>query len=111
MAADGAGPEICKGCREARDDDGPCEACPEPELLPMNTAAATAWLELQSQWRRDAWGRATGLDYAGVAAWFRLAGVPRRERTHLFGQIRQMEAYTLEAIRERADKTHGKDPH
>ena len=55
-------------------------------LLPENQRALTTWLALQTQWVYAGMGQPTGLNYAGVEAYLRLARLdrpPRRARQQL----------------------------
>lgn len=53
-------------------------------------------MRLQTQWRTSAAGY-TGMDYAGVAAFLRLARV--KSTPQLFADIQAMETATLQALR------------
>lgn len=63
-------------------------------LLPENERVWELWLRVQTQWRVDAEGYITGLDYAGVLA--RLGRTSQRRRERLFDDMHAMELVTLE---------------
>jgi hypothetical protein len=73
-------------------------------LLPENQRALTTWLALQTQWVHAGMGQPTGLNYAGVEAYLRLARLdrpPRRAR-QLLADIQRMERVTLHEWADRA---------
>jgi hypothetical protein len=59
-------------------------------LWPEHVAALNLWGIVGDQWRTGAEGIRTSLDHTAVEAAMRLHGVPRAERSELFGQIRVM---------------------
>ena len=73
-------------------------------LLPCNQAAFSAWLALQTQWVFAGMGQATGLNYPGVEAYLRMAGLdrPRRPAQRLLADIQRMEQATLQEWADRA---------
>lgn len=73
-------------------------------LWPENVLAWRAWCELQTQWRVGMAG-ATGLDYAGVAAYLTETGVAGEERQAMFAAIRAAEAAVLDVWAERRNNT------
>lgn len=82
------------------EDAGPREGrVPVFHLLPENEAVWELWLRVQTQWRIDAEGYPTGLDYASVAA--RMGRIAPRRRARLFDDIHAMELVTLEEASER----------
>lgn len=66
------------------------------ELWPENVESFSIFMRLQTQWRTSAAGY-TGMDYAGVAAFLRLARV--KSTPQLFADIQAMETATLQALR------------
>jgi len=72
-------------------------------LWPCNVPAWQAWQAVRTQWREGMGGR-TGLDYAGVRAWFDLQGIRGAKRRRLFAGIQACEAATLEAWAEQREQ-------
>ena len=58
-----------------------------------------------AQWREGMGGR-TGLDYAGVRAWFDLQGIRGAKRRRLFAGIQACEAATLEVWAEQREPSN-----
>lgn len=70
-------------------------------LWPCNVAAWGHWCALQTQWR-SGMGGATGLDYAGVRAYFGIVGIPGDEALELFQIIQACERECLQEWSEQA---------
>lgn len=65
-----------------------CDACPRPQLLPSNLPIVEAFVACATQWRRDGFGRRTGLDYGGCQVALRTLlppAVPAERRRVLRG--------------------------
>lgn len=74
-------------------------------LWPDNVLAWNCWQGVQTQWRVGHSG-ATGLDYAGVAAFLDEMGVRADERRGVFSGIRACERATLDAWSEQRARKH-----
>ena len=88
------------------DDDDGAAAPEEPKccLWPCNVAAFNAWQRVQTQWRTDAAGGRTGLDYAGVIAYLvDVLRIKPQARAELLGGLQAMEWAALEIWREQRD--------
>ena len=73
-----------------------------PECLPL----WRHWQAVQTQWRAGM-GGATGLDYAGVAAYLSEVGVEGEDRRECFGAIRACEGETLEVWAQQRKEREG----
>lgn len=73
-----------------------------PECVPM----WRCWQAVQTQWRAGMAG-ATGLDYAGVAAYLTESGWEGEARRECFEAIRACEGVTLEVWAEQRKEREG----
>jgi hypothetical protein len=74
-------------------DDG------EVEIWPENASAANVFIAMWTQWRTGFSGR-TGLDYTSLPVVFRMTGLPRKEWSAVFEDVRVMEAAGLTVMQE-----------
>lgn len=65
-------------------------------LWPENLPAFRFWQVVQTQWRHDARGCPTGLDYGGVQACMDMQRIRKNDRAELFAGLQAMEFSTLE---------------
>ena len=73
-------------------------------LWPCNVQAWQCWQGVRTQWRTGMAG-ATGLDYAGVRAYFDLQGIRGAARRSVFAGIQACEAATLAVWAEQRAET------
>ncbi len=66
------------------------------EVWPENADAVGLFMACQTQWRQDAAGGPTGLDYAALEAVMRMHKV--KDKRAMLGDIRAMEYAALEAL-------------
>jgi|TARA_R110000744_G_scaffold5271_3_gene18615 hypothetical protein len=71
------------------------------EVLAVNEPAVRLFFALTTQWRRDAMGAVTGMDYAAIAPTARLMGI--EVEPGVFDGLRDMELEALSVFRERLD--------
>jgi hypothetical protein len=65
---------------------------PPVQVWPDNMPAVELFSDLATQWRRAGMaGAVTGLDYAAIPAVFALRGVPKKQWSALFSDLRVME--------------------
>jgi hypothetical protein len=74
-------------------DDG------EVDIWPDNVPATNVFIAMQTQWRVSFGGR-TGLDYNALPTVFRMTGLPRKDWSAVFEDVRVMEAAGLKAMQE-----------
>lgn len=59
------------------------------------------FISLSTQWRRDAMGQISGLDYMGTRSAMDMRGVPRYKRRGLFAAVQIMEVAALAYFNEK----------
>ena len=81
-------------------------------LWPDCVEAFEAWLGVQTQWRKDGMGGATGLDYPGVCACLSERGFKpgSQRRSETFECIQAAERATLEVWAEQRAEEASKQP-
>lgn len=86
------------------EEGGQPEVASKCYLWPCNVAAFNTWQRVQTQWRENAMGERTGLDYASVASYLReVPAIKARDRAELFGFLQAMELAALAAWAEKRD--------
>lgn len=99
-------PDYCKDCTAKPDALTPCAGCPSPAILPENLDAVRLYGRAHTLWRTDARGFLVGLDYAGLAALLRMAGVKRGCRGEVFEKLQTIERAVLDVVREKQADGH-----
>ena len=88
--------------KRAQDMSSPEQVC---EVFPENWKSVLLLRRTSTQWRRDAMGQITGLDYGALREVLLLTGVARHRWRRLFGDIQTMEIAALEVFKQKyADK-------
>lgn len=92
-------------CRGTGDGDAPPAVASATKcyLWPCNVDTFRLWQRMQTQWRYDAAGKRTGLEYAGVIRFLvDIQGVKPKDRAQLFGGLQAMESAALAVWDDRA---------
>jgi hypothetical protein len=84
------------------------EEVSEPPVLlwPDVVPAVNVFQAMATQWRCGAFGR-TGLDYSAIPTVFRLLGLPKKEWSEVFDDLRTMEGEALVIMQENSEKANG----
>ncbi|MCU0963533.1 MAG: DUF1799 domain-containing protein [Burkholderiaceae bacterium] len=82
------------------EDEAPAQELPGFHLLPECVPVFQLWRNVQTQWRVGMMGP-TGLDYAGVEAYMRMARTQLRREADTIELLRAMEVATLKVYAER----------
>lgn len=89
MEAEGVPAEMIEAARSQ------FEAANLFEVWPENWPAVQFFAGLSTQWRSNAAGHLTGLDYAGMEAAARMQAIPRHKWRNLFFSVQVMETAAL----------------
>ena len=76
---------------------------PDYELWPDTEPSVMVFAAMRTQWRVGMNGP-TGLDYGVLPLVMKMEGVPVRDQTHVFNDIRYMERAALEEIWSQRDE-------